>query len=358
MKQLPSGARSLRATEKIDTKVTFGGKYRVLAVFLISAALLTAAFAASSIWRTTESGRAFFERVSAFFGGDGDSTSPPASDVTLPSEDAPQNEPPASSVDGIAIIDRDLSCTTLGESYFLNETSYQPNVNALLGASPTFDYDENSDNPIVLIVHTHTAESYQQERTDRLTGSISDATYSDDRGSNMIAVGRVLAERLIENGIPTLHCTVDHMGEGMSLQGAYARSAESVQAYLKQYPSIKLVIDLHRDAVLTSDGAYVRSVSSGEERAAQVMAVVGSDANGTPCSWEGNFALALSLRRMLNQSCDGIARPVYLRRSSFNQELAPYSLLLEIGTGANSLDEAKRTAQRVGDALAEIIRSN
>jgi stage II sporulation protein P len=88
------------------------------------------------------------------------------------------------------------------------------------------------------------------------------------------------------------------------------------------------------------------------------MAVVGSDTNGTACNWEGNFALAMILRQKLNRSCEGIARPVYLRRSSFNQELAPYSLLLEIGTGANTLEEAKRTVQRVGDALAEIIRFN
>jgi stage II sporulation protein P len=174
----------------------------------------------------------------------------------------------------------------------------------------------------------------------------------------MLALGRELADLLNGKGIPTLHCTVDHTGDGGSVQGAYERSAESVKGYLKQYPSIQLVIDLHRDAVLTSEGAYVRSAARGEEQTAQVMAVVGSDANGTACNWEGNFALAMLLRQKLNQSCEGIARPVYLRRSSFNQELAPYSLLLEIGTGANTLEEAKRTVQRVGDALAEIIRFN
>jgi stage II sporulation protein P len=117
------------------------------------------------------------------------------------------------------------------------------------------------------------------------------------------------------------------------------------------------VIDLHRDSIIDRDGAYVRAaVGDGEEAYAQVMAVVGSDGNGAPNeNWEKNLALALRLRCELNGQVADLCRPPVLRNASYNQELSPYSLLLEVGTGANCVEEAERTARLIGAALAEII---
>ena len=210
---------------------------------------------------------------------------------------------------------------------------------------------------MVLIVHTHTVESYLAEGVSYVEGNPSSATYSLDAKENMLAIGKVLGEYLNRNGIPTLLCTVVHTGDGMTLQGSYARAEESIRAYLQQYPSIQLVIDLHRDAVMSADGEYVRTaLPNGETSMAQVMAVVGTDCNGTEHTrWEENLALALQLRRAMNAETEGIGRPVFLRNSSYNQELAPYSLLLEIGTGGNSLEQAKRTAEMVGSALVKLF---
>jgi stage II sporulation protein P len=142
-----------------------------------------------------------------------------------------------------------------------------------------------------------------------------------------------------------------------TLGGAYDRSAESVKYYLKEYPSIRYVIDLHRDAILNETGELLRAVwGENEEKIAQVMAVVGTDANGTDFPhWENNLAFALQLRAVLNADGKGICRPIFLRNASFHQELAPCSILLEIGTSGNSVDEAKRAAELVGDALAILI---
>ena len=52
---------------------------------------------------------------------------------------------------------------------------------------------------------------------------------------------------------------------------------------------------------------------------------------------------------------EGLCRPVSLRNSSYNQELAKYALILEIGTAANSVEEAKRAAVLVGETLADLI---
>ena len=357
VKQLSSGKRELESKERVHIEGTFGGKYRVFAIFIICVALLGAAFAVSSIWRTTESGQDFFDRIGAFFGEDADESREPSSPPPQ-SEQEPSREPllEGDPIPEGAVIVRgaDLSYLSLGEQYYLNETDYAPGIEALLARELDLSVAATGE-PLVLIVHTHTVEAYLPKETSYIEGSVSAATYSEDAERNMLAVGRVLADQLNENGIPTIQCTRTHTGDGMSLQGAYAREAESVREYLRLYPSIRLVIDLHRDAVMNAEGEYVRTEAPQEDGFAQVMAVVGSDANGTPCNWEGNLALALQLRRALNTGDSGLARPVYLRKSSFNQELAEYSLLLEIGTGANTVEEAKRTAQRVGDALSKLI---
>ena len=363
-RQLPSGKSGREVGEKISFCGTFCGKYRVLAGFVIALTILTAAFAATGIWRTTENGAAIFDGLRSYFDGEKTDASdqspaqnPPTEDGKTDHETPPTEREDAVPNGAIPIVSMDLSCLSRGEAYFLNETPYMPAVSVLLEKSLTLSCDADSSAPLVLIVHTHTVESYLDEGLSYVEGDLAALTYSADAAENMLAVGKTLGEYLNRNGIPTLLCTVIHTGEGMSLQGSYGRAEESIRAYLQQYPSIQLVIDLHRDAVMTEDGEYVRSaLPSGDESLAQVMAVVGTDCNGTEHGrWEDNLALALQLRRAMNEEVDGIGRPIYLRSSSYNQELAPYSLLLEIGTGGNSLEQAKRTAEVVGSALVKLF---
>ncbi|MBQ8416959.1 MAG: stage II sporulation protein P, partial [Clostridia bacterium] len=212
-----------------------------------------------------------------------------------------------------------------------------------------------TQDPLVLVLHTHASEGYLPEGTKYVEGNIGDATYSKDGSKTVLAVGKVLCDTLNQKGITAIHCTVMHDEEG--LQGSYERSLHSIRFFLEHYPSIRYVIDLHRDAVINKDGEYLKSVGkvNGAE-VAQVMAVVGSDGGGSECpNWEGNLALALQLGELLNRDGARIFRPLSLRNSTYNQELAPYSLLLEIGTGGNSPEEAKRAAVLVGEALARLI---
>lgn len=353
MERLPMKKGNEVSHEKIRFLRTFYGKYRVIAAFIICAAILTAAFAFGCIVY----GRGF-RGDDAQAPGSIATGETQASDVTSDTKKEEAVEPPTTSPDAVPIVEMDLSCLSRGEHYLLNETDYLPDFQALaereldlLGGEP------HGTEPLVLILHTHTQESYLDGDPSLIEGSISDRTYSTDREQNVLAVGRALYEVLTEKGIPTLHCTVDHTRDGM-LQGSYGRAAESIAAYKKQYPSLRLVIDLHRDAVLTENGEYIKSSVPGDEAAAQIMPVVGSDRNGTTYSqWEDNLALALRLRAILNLETEGICRPVYLRSASYNQELMPYSLLIEIGTGGNSVEEAKRTARLLGDALYALFQS-
>ncbi len=351
MRDLPIQNSLPESKEKVRLQGTFRGKYRVFAVFLISCAILLAGFAMTAAVRGAK-GLGLWEGLGSFMGRDTEQTTPAPTPAPDPKPDG--EEPKTPIPEGATpIASKDLSALSLGGFYIHNETPYRPDVAGLLrrGHTP----HAKTDAPLVLILHTHTSEGYLPEGTAYLTEPIGDATYTDDRSRSVIAAGEELARALNENGICTLHCTVIH--DTPTLGGSYDRSAETVKRYLEEYPTIEYVIDLHRDAVVDGDGALVRAVTEENgERVAQVMAVVGTDANGTNHPrWEENLTLALGLRELLNADSARICRPVSLRNASFHQELSRYSLLLEIGSSANSPEEAKRAAQRVGDALVKLI---
>ncbi len=249
----------------------------------------------------------------------------------------------------------DLALTAYGNTYIHNETSYVPDCEALLGrALSVLGTDASSGAPQVLILHTHTSEAYCEEGALGVPKD-GELARSQNGAENVVAVGEVMAEVLNSRGIRTLHCRITHDAPGY--KDSYARAEETIRSYLSQYPSIRLVIDLHRDAVIKSTGEIGRPVAIADgEAAAQLMCVVGSDQNGTACpAWQNNLALALGLRQALNAAYDNVCRPPYLRKSSYNQELAPYSLLLEVGACGNSLTEARRTARITANALAELL---
>lgn len=260
-----------------------------------------------------------------------------------------------------AIIPYDLSLPSLGKTYIYNNTSYAPDVATLLyhGKLPTLESlgaEANpSGAPVVLIVHTHGTEAYSPEGAVSYDG-VSELARSSDITENVVSVGAVMAEILNSRGISTLHCTVMH--DKQSYRDSYSRSAETVKKYLEQYPTIKYVIDVHRDSVTNKDGALLRPVTVADGKAAaQVMCVVGSDEGGADYpNWQDNLSFALKLRDALNSRYSGISRPVCLRPSAYNQQYAPVSILLEVGASGNYLSEAQESARLCAEVLADIIK--
>ena len=230
-----------------------------------------------------------------------------------------------------AIIPMDLSLSSNGSTYIYNSTGYSPDLQALLASSFTTEskpiYLTNTTAPLVLIVHTHGTESYSADGAISYLDDGREIARSENTSENVVAVGTVISDILNQNGIPTLHCTIMH--DRVQYKDSYARAEETIRQYLEKYPSIKLVIDLHRDAVVKSTGELVRPVTEiDSEAVAQVMCVVGSDWGGEACpSWQNNLSLSLKLRDALNSKYGNLCRPTYLRASTYNQELAPYSLL-------------------------------
>jgi len=257
------------------------------------------------------------------------------------------------------ILPMDLSLADNGAAYINNTTGLNPDTDALLAAALRADGETvtvaGKGEPLVLILHTHATEAYSEEGAISFAES-GEICRTEDREKNVVAVGEVLAEVLQDNGIPTLHCQILH--DELQYKDSYARAEQTIRSYLEQYPSIRLVIDLHRDSIVRSSGELVRPITLVEDQpTAQVMCVVGSSWGGEACPrWERNLSLAMKLRESLNAEHDNLCRPTYLRSSTYNQEIAPYSLLLEIGSSGNSLEEAKRAVEKVGEALSGLIR--
>ena len=327
-----------------------------LMCFLICIGILTAAFAVSGVWKD---GRDWFNNDKSdgletpFSEELSFSTQPPsATDTNQITEE--EKKVPAGA---IPIVSMNLSTEWNVGTMVENQTGYRLNVDELLslplfGTAPT-------DEPLVLILHTHATEAYLNPNVTYITGEVGDEIYSDRRDRSVLLVGEAMSETLNQNGITTIHCAQKHGMDG-SLQNAYASSEACVKAYLKRYPSIQCVIDLHRDGILDRSGALVRTeVQKEGESYGQVMAVVGSDGNGTfHPNWRNNLALALQLCSRLNASVEETCRTVSLRNASYNQELAPYSLLLEIGSAGNTQEEAIRTVRLVGEVLSQMIKES
>lgn len=300
---------------------------------------------------------------------------PPVSDNGSESTDAPDTEGNPSTDAGVVggiydfdyskvpegytpIIPMDLSLSSYGSSYINNSTGYSPDIATLiekkLNDDGSVELLATSSEPQVLIIHTHGTEAYSKDGAIYCESDSCDVRTSDT-SKNVVAVGRTVAEILNENGISTLHCTIMH--DSLQYKDSYARAEETVRRYMEEFPSIKLVIDIHRDSIIKSSGEIVRPVAELDGKpAAQLMCVVGSDwAGDTHPEWENNLSLALKLRERLNGECENICRPVFLKANTYNQELAPYSLLVEVGAEGNSLEEAQRSTELLAKAIVSLF---
>jgi len=184
-----------------------------------------------------------------------------------------------------------------------------------------------------------------------------DVTRSTDNAENMVAVGAALAEELRAQGIGVVHDTTQH--DHPQYTGAYTRSAQTITQYLQKYPSIRVVIDLHRDALMQEDQTKIKpTVTVDGKKASQMMVIVGvtsSDSAPNPHT-NINLRFGLQLHRALESSHTGLMRPLYMVDSRYNQHLSAGSLLIEVGTDANVLSESLYSARLLGRELATMLK--
>jgi len=262
----------------------------------------------------------------------------------------------------IALRPYDLSRSpAYGEVLLSNTTGYKLDGNEY--ASLPYPSDETAvpvsigngttDSPIVLIIHTHGTESYAPEG---VTSADASMTYrSSDITENVVAVGKVMADRLNAAGISTIHCEIMH--DINSYRDSYTLSADTVQKYLQQYPTIRYIFDIHRDAIQTADGDFIKPVCLiNGQPTAQIMLLVGTNEKGADHpDWESNLTVAAHWQKLLTEIYPNFARPVNIRGASFNQQFSTGSLLIEIGSAANTLSEAKSAAACLADSLIRLV---
>lgn len=233
--------------------------------------------------------------------------------------------------------------------YINNQTNKTVDIDALLNKKLDLTL---SDEPSVLIIHTHTTESYTPSETYNYAPTETDRT--TDLNYNMVSVGEVIYSQLTQKGINVIHDK--SINDYPSYSTSYSKSLKLAEAYTAQYPSIKVIIDVHRDAMVTKDGAKLRPVASLNNPCAQVMMVVGTNDSGlSHPNWQNNLSFAVKLQHKMNEMYPSLARPINLRRERFNQHAAPYAFILEVGTNGNTLEEAKEGARLFSEALASLF---
>lgn len=205
----------------------------------------------------------------------------------------------------------------------------------------------DSEAPSVLILHTHTTESYTPF-DDTYIESTPYRTLDED--FNMLSIGDRVAQLLEDGGIHVIHDRTLH--DYPSYNSAYSHARKSIRSILEEHPGIQLILDLHRDAAATANGQLRTQASISGQDSAQLMLVMGTGNGGESNPyWLDNLSLGLKLHAAIERQHPGLMRPISLRSQRFNQDLQPYTLLVEVGAAGNSHEEALLAAQALADGI-------
>ena len=237
-----------------------------------------------------------------------------------------------------------------GTVYFKNETDYAINMTSLLQKDSPVALGEQGVQ--VLIMHTHGTEAYTQSPGHAYVASGEYRT--TDSSANMLRVGQEICDILNDRGVSAVHSRT--LNDYPAYNGSYNRALKDIQAHIQQYPTIQLVIDVHRDAIATGNTYYKTAAEVDGQQTAQLMFVTGTDAGGlTHDHWQDNLAFQAQLHDRLNSAYPGIMRPMSIRASRFNQHIRKGSMLVEVGACGNTLEEALAAAQIFANTLADAL---
>lgn len=244
---------------------------------------------------------------------------------------------------------------TFGDMNISNSTAYDIDIEEMLSAPLPFEIKDSREAQ-VLIVHTHTCESYMSEDNGYYYESFYPRT--TDNNANVAAVGEAIANSLKAHGVGVVHATTQH--DSPSYDGAYDRSYDTIMQYLDRYKQIKVVLDIHRDSMTQDDMTKLKpTFTHNGKKAAQIMIMTGhDDGDGGFPHWESNLNFALKLQQTCESMYSGMTRPLNFGDFTYNMNVNTGSLLIEVGTDANTLDEAVRSGEMLGNALSQVLQKN
>ena len=263
--------------------------------------------------------------------------------------------PPGEKGNGGKIVTKQLDGSKMTDGVaVLNRSGTAVDIAAALKRPLTQTF-QDTEEPQVLILHTHTTEQFMLYDAGYYNEGDRDRTR--DRRQNVCAVGKAVAAQLEAAGVTVIHDTTVH--DSPQYSGAYTRSAETVQKYLTEHPSIQVVLDLHRDAIMADATTLTKpTVEINGKKAAQMMIIAGVvSTEALPHShWEQNLTLAARWQQSLTAAYPGLMRPLYTVASRYNQHLSPGYLLVEVGSEANTVAEVTYAGELLGQSLATLLK--
>ena len=281
---------------------------------------------------------------------------PAPAPVTEPVQEEPQETPaPAGTDNGVpakTLVPTDPSgYTVCGKVYISNSTKYTLSNEELL---KPFGAELTGEAPQILILHSHGSEAYTPAADDGIVWS-GECRTTDTR-YNVVRMGDAMAEVFGQAGISVLHDRT--LYDYPEYAGSYDRSLAAIDRYLQEYPSIRFVLDVHRDAIETSSGSQVKVISEidGQGTASQLTLVVGSDGGGlSHPDWMENLRLAVAIQEQALTDYPTLMRPLLLRNSRYNQHATTGSLLVEVGTAGNAPEEAELAARLFAGEMVTVL---
>ncbi|MCI8828616.1 MAG: stage II sporulation protein P [Ruminiclostridium sp.] len=234
-----------------------------------------------------------------------------------------------------------------------NRTEKTVDLDAIAQGGSSLHLGSAQAGPQILIMHTHATEAYAQNPDDPYPESGTART--TDPSHSIIRVGDEITRIFTEMGLNVIHDTT--LYDYPSYNEAYTRSRAGIEAILAQHPTIQVVLDIHRDALVGSDGTIYKPVIELDGvSTAQVMMLVGSDDAGAEFpDWPEHLALVMSVQQQMNSLWPQLARPITLRTARFNQQLTKGSFLVEVGSHGNTLEEALAGARLFARAAGKVF---
>ena len=207
------------------------------------------------------------------------------------------------------------------------------------------------DNKNVLIFHTHSCESYTP--SEKYSYSQTGNYRTTDMNYTVTRVGTELENYLKQYNINVIHDKSYH--DYPSYTGSYTRSLKTVENILKTTPS-DIIIDLHRDAV-GSRPDYAPTVKIGDDYAAQIMFVIGTNEGGLwHPNWQQNLKFAVKVQQKAEEMYPGLFKPIMLTKSRYNQHTGKFANIIEVGATGNTLEQCLTSMKYLSAVMNEVMK--
>ena len=211
--------------------------------------------------------------------------------------------------------------------------------------------DITIENKNIVIFHTHSCESYTSSPAYTYTPTGNFRT--TDLNFTVTRVGTELETYLKQYGYNVIHNTDYH--DYPSYNGSYTKSLQTVEKIL-QTTSSDIIIDLHRDAI-GSRSDYAPTVKIGDEEAAQIMFVIGTNAGGLyHPNWQQNLKFAIKIQEKAEEMYPGLFKPIMLTTSRYNQHTGKFANIMEVGATVNTIEQCLTSMKYLSKIMAEVIK--